>query len=303
MRYAMKKIAIMIAILCAMVSISCTSDTVAPEWRIEGPRVLAIAADKPVFSPGDTVDFSLLLAGVDMAARSKATVEWSLGNLLKSLPADRAARFTMPDTADVDIYFGADTDYRYTTAGRATVIAHAVVRLADGTLLPAQKSFLLAKSSVATALNYQAPAIKGIRVEMPDNSSISVEAGDPVFLPEGTTAETINIQAELNEFSAIKAYGYRWFVESSLADTDPVIHDGAISSKVEVELPPLGVLTVHLIVDDRSEEAADAAYAGGLDFVSFTIARGVDSPDEDTLSPDENAVDDLPDGADALLTD
>ncbi len=299
----MKNIVVTIFFFLFAMLAGCAGDTVAPDWRIEGPRVLAITADKPVFSPGDTVDFSLLLAGVDMADRSEATVEWSLGNLLKSLPADRAARFTMPDTADVDIYFGADTDYRYTTAGRATVMVHAVVRLADGTLLPAQKSFLLAKSSVATALNYQAPAINRILVEIPGHSGLSVEAGDPVFLPEGTTAETIGIQAELNENPAIKAYGYRWFVESSLADTAPVIHDGAISSKVEVELPPLGLLTVHLIVDDRSEEAADAAYAGGLDFVSFTIARGADSPDEDTLSPDENAVDELPDGSDALLTD
>ncbi len=300
-------IAILFSLFCTLVG--CKSDTVAPDWRIEGPRVLAITADKPVFSPGDTVDLSLLLAGVDMIGRTTATVEWSLGNVLQSVPADRAARFEMPATNDVDIYFGADADYQYTTTGHVTVIAHAVVRLADGTLLPAQKSFLLAKSSVVASLNYRNPDIARILVEIPGHSGLSIEAGAPVFIPAAATAKTIKLQAELTDNANIEAYGYRWFVESSLADVMPVVETGAASSKVEVALPQLGALTVHLIVEDRSEEMANALYQGGVDFVSFTVAIGSDTSDNDTLSPDEGTTDDTVDidqmvtDTDTLLTD
>lgn len=289
-------IALFFGLFCALVS--CESDTVAPAWRIEGPRILAIQADKPVFSPGDTVDLSLLLAGLDTTGRTGTTVEWSMGNVLQSAPADRTVRFDIPAESDIDIYFGSETAGRYTATGSATVELRVVARLTDGTLLPAKKSFLLAKKSVAQALHYQSPVIARIIAEIPGHSGLSVAPGDPIFIPEGVSAETIKLQAELADNSSIELYGYRWYVENNMAYTEAEIETGALSSKAEVDIPELGALTVYLVVEDRSEEVKTSLYHGGVDFVSFTVQTGPDISDKDVVPTDEETPD-----TDTLLTD
>jgi hypothetical protein len=246
-----------------------------------------------------------------MSDRAGTTVQWSIGNVLQSVPVDRAARFIMPAAADVDIYFGTATSNEYLTVGHAVVEVQAVVRLVDGTLLPARKSLLLAKSSVAQSLDYENPEIAHISVDF-GQSSLSVAAGSPVFIPGSDAPATIWLTADLTKRDHIAAYGYRWYAESSMADKDADIKSDPFSPKIEVALPKVGALTIYLIVEDRSEAVNDALYHGGVDFVSFTVAIGADNSDADTIfsddEPTDEAVveDDLPadiDTADDLETE
>ncbi|HOW52582.1 MAG TPA: hypothetical protein PLV42_11140 [bacterium] len=288
----MSRIVISVLFASLWAIVACKNDHLAPDWRIDEPRILAIQADQPVFSPGDTVEFSLLLAGIDLFSRTNTTIEWGLGNVLRSVPADRSAQFDIPLAGDIDSYFGADIAGQYTATGKASVELRVVVRLADGTVLPAHKKLLLAKPSIVQSLQYQSPVIEQILVNISGQQTMPIVAGMPIYLSSSSKGN-ITLSADLGENSAVEVYGYRWYVESMMSAEKPTIIDGAFSPKVEIALPDLGSFIVHLIVEDRSEEVKDPLYHGGLDFVSFTVGVGADTADADAMFAEEDITDDV----------
>lgn len=278
-------------LLLLFAGIGCENKALDPAWKITGPRIIALQADQPVFSPGDTVTFSMLLAGVNMAERDDVSVIWRLGNEVRELPVDRVAHYVIPvedAAADVDI-FGTTVWTAYKTAGHAVVDLQATVRMGDGTTLPARKSFLLAKKSVA--LQYDAPQIDRILVAVPGHSGLSVPAGETVRLPAGAS-DTISIEASLAD--GTMPFGYRWYLESTLPDGDAEMLSGATDRVMKMRMPQLGAVIVYLVVEDRSEEVGSGPFSGGIDAVSFFVSYGTsDAEDRDVLPTD----------SDLLLTD
>lgn len=278
-------------LLLLVAGIGCENKALDPAWKITGPRIIALQADQPVFSPGDTVTFSMLLAGVNMAERDDVSVIWRLGNEVRELPVDRVARYVIPvedAAADVDI-FGTTVWTAYKTVGHAVVDLQATVRMGDGTTLPARKSFLLAKKSVA--LQYDAPQIDRILVAVPGHSGLSVPAGETVRLPAGAS-DAISIEASLAD--GTMPSGYRWYLESTLPDGDAEILSGATDRVMKMRMPQLGAVIVYLVVEDRSEEVGSGPFSGGIDAVSFFVSYGTsDADDRDVLPTD----------SDLLLTD
>ena len=188
--------------------------------------------------------------------------------------------------------FGADVAGQYTATGKAFVELRVLVRLADGTTLPARKRLLLAKPSIVQSLKYNSPFIEQIVADI-DQDKKTVEAGTSIYISPSAKSGTVTLSANLRKYDSIKAYGYRWYVEATMANEKPSIKNDAASATVEIGIPQFGPLTVHLIVEDRSEELADALYQGGLDFVSFTVAVGSDTSDADALLTEEDITDDV----------
>ncbi len=271
--------------------LGCENKALDPAWNITGPRIIALQADKQVFSPGDTVTFSVLLAGVSATERARISVLWRLGNEIRELAADRVARYEIPDenaAADVDI-FGTAAWSAYRTAGQVVVELQATVRMDDGTTLPARKSLLLAKRSVV--LQYEAPRIDRILVAVPGHSGLSLPAGETVRLPAGSS-DTIAIEATLADNTT--PYGYRWYIENTLSDGDAEILSGGVDRTMKMKMPQLGATIVYLVVDDRSEGSMSKVFNGGIDAVSFFVSYGTEEVDDaDTLSSDETDHDQL----------
>lgn len=284
-------------LLLLIAGVGCENRALDPAWKIAGPRIISLQADKQVFSPGDTVAFSVLLAGVNMAERSKISVVWRLGNEVRELPVDRVARYVIPAedaAADADI-FGTAVWTDYKTAGRALVDLQATVRMGDGTALPARKSLLLAKRSAA--LQYGAPQIERILVAVPGHSGLSLPAGEAVRVSAGAS-DTITIEASLIDSET--PYGYRWYLENVLPDGKAEILKGSDDRVMKMKMPQLGSAIVYLVVEDRSEDASIAkVFYGGTDAVSFFVSYGIDDVDDtDILLTDEAATD-----TDPLLSD
>jgi len=269
----------------------CTdNDAMIPAWKIVSPRILAIAVDEPVFAPGDEITFSALIADLDVTERGGSLAEWTLGNTLKSVSLDGSASFTVPAADDIDLFFGATAQGDYIATGRAAVQVHLTVRLADGRTLLARKDLLLVSPSVKEALQYENPSVKRILVTVPGVEGLSVEPGATVDLPDGLQAERISLAAVLKESSVIEKYRYRWYLEPTTASEKVALYGDLAVSSVELTVPRLAPVRVHLVIEDASEEEKTTPYHGGVAFLSFMVTIGDGPNDDDSSSPDEDAL-------------
>ncbi len=282
----MKKHVEALVALIAIATAGCIENaTVAPDWEVTAPRIVALTADTPVFAPGDTVTFSALVVGLDMGARAKALAEWRLGNTLKSMPLDRGAAFAIPVAEDLDLFFGTATDGDYIAHGHATVAATLTVRLADGSTLMARKDFLLAKPSVKASLKYKNPAIERILVAVPGEAGLSLEPGETVSLPSGLETERIGLSVALVKNDAITWYRYRWYVEPTPMEK-VALYGSSAATTVEISVPRLAPVMMHLVVEDATEEEKETLYHGGIATLSFMVTIG-GVPDDDALLSDD----------------
>ncbi len=261
---------------------------VTPDWQVTAPRIVALTADTPVFAPGDTVTFSALVVGIEMSKRASALAEWRLGNTLQSVQLDRAAAFTIPVAEDIDLFFGAAIEGDYIARGSAKVSVALTVRLADGSTLSARKDFLLAKPSVKAELAYRNPEIDRILVTIPGEAGLSLEPGETVSLPAGLDAERIGLSVALIKNDEISWYRYRWYVEPTPME-EVSLSGSAASSSIEISVPRLAPVMVHLVVEDASEENKETRYHGGVATLSFMVTIGSGS-DEDVLPTDEDVL-------------
>ncbi len=259
--------------------------TVAPDWEVTTPRIVALTADAPVFAPGDTVTFSALVVGLDMNARSTALAEWRFGNTLQSMPLDRDAVFTIPVAEDLDLFFGAAAEGDYIAHGYATVGAAITVRLADGNTLMARKDFLLATPSVKASLRYKNPSIERVLVAIPGEAGLSIEPGRTVTLPAGIKAERVGLSVVLVKNEAITWYRYRWYVEPTPMEKI-TLSGGSAASTIEISVPRLAPVMVHLVVEDATEENKETLYHGGVVTLSFMVT--ISSVSDDDALPNDN---------------
>ncbi len=263
--------------------------SVAPDWEVTTPRIVALTADKPVFSPGDTVNFSALVVGLDLAMRTATLAEWRLGNTLQSVPLDHGVSFNIPVAEEIHLFFGESAAGDYIAHGSARVTASLTVRLPDGTTLHGRKDFLLATPKVKQTLAYQNPVIERILVAIPGDGGLSLDPGAPVVLPAATKADRVGLSVALAKNDAVTGFRYRWYLERN-GQEKVLLYGTAASASVEVGMPRFAPVTVHLVVEDATEEEKERRYCGGVTTLSFMVTTGGAPTDTDEIESDADTL-------------